>query len=139
MQQLVPSYINPGKAKLVFKNFPVIGQESLYAANAAECAADQGKFWLYASYLFQHQAGENAGGFTPDHLKQFAALLGLDTTTFNACVDSNKHAAAVQQDYTQGQQRGVQATPTFFINGTKYEGYMPYDQLTPLIDAAGGK
>ncbi len=139
MQQLVPTYINPGKVKYVFKNFPVIGQESVDAAAAAECAGDQNKFWLYGTYLFEHQTGENVGAFTPDHLKQFAGLLGLDTNAFNSCLDSGKYASAVQQDLAQGRGRGVQATPTFFVNGTEYEGALTIDQLTQIINSAGVK
>ncbi len=135
LQQLAPGYIETGKAKIVYNNFPIIGPESVAAAQAAECAADQNKFWAYGDYLFAHQGAENSGAFSVDNLKAFAAQLGLNTLTFNACFDSGKYAGLVQQQFQEGQQRGVQATPTFFINGQKYEGVLSYDQLAALIDA----
>ncbi len=136
LQQIAPQYISTGKAKFVYHNYAVIGQESTWAAEAALCAADQNKFWAYNITLFDHQGGENSGAFTKDNLKQFAAQLGLDTGTFNTCLDSDKYATEVQQELTQGQQRGVAATPTFFINGKMYEGVLQADQMSSLIDAA---
>jgi protein-disulfide isomerase len=136
LQQIAPGYISSGKAKFVYHNYAVIGQESVWAAQAAECAGDQNKFWLYAVTLFEHQGGENTGAFTQSNLKQLAGQLGLNTTTFNSCLDSGKYQASVQQQLAQGQQRGVRATPTFFINGKMYEGVLPADQLSSLIDAA---
>lgn len=68
LQQLAPKYIETGKARIIYRNFPVIGTESEWAAQAAECAADQGKFWEYANYLFTHQGAENSGTFSPDNL-----------------------------------------------------------------------
>ncbi len=136
LQQLVPTYIDTGKAKLIFRNMPIIGPESVVAAQAGECAADQNKFWAFADYLYAHQAGENSGALSNGNLKAIAARLGLDANTFNTCLDSGKYAAQVQQELAEGQQRGVQGTPTFFINGQRYEGVLTYDQLAALIDAA---
>jgi protein-disulfide isomerase len=135
LQQLAPGYIETGKAKIVYNNFPVIGPESVAAAQAAECAGDQNKFWAYSDYLFAHQGNENSGAFSTANLEAFAAQAGLDSQTFNACFDSGKYAGLVQQQFQAGQQRGVQVTPTFFINGQKYQGVLPYNQLAALIDA----
>ncbi len=136
MQQLAPKYIPTGKAKFVYHNYAVIGQESQWAAQAALCAADQNKFWVYGITLFDHQGGENSGALAISNLKDFAAQLGLNTTTFNACLDSGKYAAQVNQELTAGEQRGVRATPTFFINGKMYEGVLSADQMSSLIDSA---
>jgi protein-disulfide isomerase len=136
LQQLAPDYIFTGKAKLVYNNFAVIGQESQWAAAAAECAGDQNKFWAYAVYLFDHQGAENGGAFSQENLKQFAVQLKLDTSTFNTCFDGGKYTALVQQQLQEGQSRGVRATPTFFINGQMYEGVLPYNQLVSLIQTA---
>jgi len=136
LQQLAPTYIDTGKAKLIFRNMPIIGPESVAAAQAGECAADQNKFWTFADYLYTHQASENSGALSSGNLKAIAVRLGLDANTFNTCLDSGKYAGQVQQELAQGQQRGVQGTPTFFINGQRYEGALSYDQLASLIDAA---
>ena len=135
LQQLAPQYIDTGKAKLVYRNMAIIGPESEVAAQAALCASDQGKFWTYANYLFTHQRAENSGAFSLGNLEKFAAQLGLDSSTFNACLTSGKYATEVKQQTTEGQQRGVQATPTFFVNGQSFEGVLPYNQLVTLIEA----
>jgi protein-disulfide isomerase len=135
LQQLVPQYIDTGKAKLIYRNFIFIGTESEWAAQAAQCAGDQSKFWTFANYLFTHQAGENTGAFSRDNLKKIAVQIGLDASAFNTCFDSGRYTALVNQETSEGQQRGVQATPTFFINGQRYEGVLTFDQLASLIDA----
>ncbi len=122
IQQMVPQYFDTGKAKLVFHNYAFIGDESQWAAEAADCSADQNKFWDYANYVFTHQAGENKGAFSKDNLKGFAKALGLDTNAFNTCSDSGKYTAEVKQEKLQGDQLGIRATPSFFIKGQKYEG-----------------
>jgi protein-disulfide isomerase len=135
LQQFVPKYISAGQARLIYRNMPIIGPESEWAAEAAECAGDQGRFWMYGDYLFTHQGAENSGAFSRDNLKKFAAQLGLNTSAFNACLDSGKYVAQVQQQLSEGRQRGVNATPTFFINGQRFEGALSSNQLAALIDA----
>src|SRR5581483_11018234 len=122
IQALAPKYIDTGKVKVVYHNFAFIGNESVRAAEAAECANDQGKFWQYATYLFDHQTGENVGAFSDANLKRFAQDLQLDTTSFNSCFDSNKYASLIQEELKQGQALGIQATPSFFINGQFIQG-----------------
>jgi protein-disulfide isomerase len=134
LHRIAPQYIDTGKAKVIYRHFAFIGPESNWAAQAAECAGEQHRFWDYAQYLFTHQAGENVGAFALNNLKRFAAQVGLDTTAFNACLDSSQHAAAVQQDTGEGRKRGVQATPTFFIRGQRIEGLLSPDQLAALIE-----
>ncbi len=135
LRQIAPQYIDTGKAKVVYHNFAVIGDESIWAAEAADCAGDQNKFWDYSTYLLENQAGENQGAFTKDKLKQFAVKLNLNSGLFNTCLDSDKYKSAIQQELSQGQGLGVRATPTFFVNGQKFEGMIPADQLTKLIDS----
>jgi len=84
-------YVTDGRVKLVFRHMALIGQESIWAAEASECANDQGKFWEYHDKLFENQHGENQGDFSIDNLKRFAQELGLDTQSFNLCLDSREH------------------------------------------------
>jgi protein-disulfide isomerase len=135
LQQIAQKYIDTGKARLVYHAIAIIGTESNWAAQAAECAGEQNKFWAYGNYLFTHQGSENTGTFSMDNLKRFAVPVGLDQNTFNACLNSGKYSGTVQQQTGQAEQRGVQATPTFFINGQKYEGVLTAAQLSSLIDA----
>lgn len=135
IRQIAPAYIDTGKAKVVYHNFAFIGPESEWAAQAAECANDQGKFWEYANYLFDHQTAENVGAFSQANLKQFAADLKLDTAAFNACLDSGKHASLIQQEKTDARARNIRSTPSFYVNGRFIEGLLPTAQFTALIDS----
>ena len=76
-QTALANYIKDGKVKLVSRDFAFLGDESIKAAEAARCAADQGKFWEYHDYLFSHQNGENKGNFSSLNLKTFAKELKL--------------------------------------------------------------
>jgi protein-disulfide isomerase len=136
MEQLGPDYVDTGKVKLIFHNFAFIGQESDAAAQAAMCAGDQNKFWMFANYLYRNQGAENSGTFSSSNLKKLAVAAGLDSSRFNSCFDSGKYASAVQQQTAEGRQRQVKSTPTFFVNGQIHEGGVSYDQLVALVNAA---
>jgi len=129
-------YAGSGLVRFEYKNFAVIGPESIRAADAAACANKQGQFWPYHDTLFANQRGENQGAFRDDTLQAFAAALGLDEAAFNACLDSGRYRDEVQAETAAGQERGVRSTPTLFINGEKVEGAIPFDQLQPMIEAA---
>jgi protein-disulfide isomerase len=115
-------------------NFAFLGPESQWAAEAAECAGDQDKFWEYHDYLFSHQNGENQGAFSKDNLKGFAADMGLDTKAFNTCLDSGKYTQFVQDQANIAQQLGVSSTPTFALNGQPV-GSVSFDEFKQKIDA----
>jgi protein-disulfide isomerase len=131
--QLLSTYVAKGQVDLVFHHFAFLGQESNWAAEAAECASEQGKFFEYHDKLYASQAGENRGTFSKDNLKKLGADLGL-ATSFNACVDSGRYAQVVRDDTKVGEGRGVQATPTLFVNGRKIEGAATFEQLRTIID-----
>ncbi len=114
---IISQYVNTGKAKFVWKDYAFLGQESIWAASAARCANDQGKFWEYHDYLYQHQGAENSGVFSKANLKKFASALGLNSSQFNSCLDTDKYAAAVQKETQAGSSIGVSGTPATFING----------------------
>jgi len=126
------NYIKTGKVKLVYRDFPLssIHPYAQKAAEAAECADDQGKFWEMHDKIFENQ---RAIGITD--LKGYAKDLGLDTGKFNDCLDSGKFAAEVQKDTSDGRAAGVTGTPAFFINGKKIVGAQPYENFKAIIDA----
>jgi len=111
-----------------------LGEESAWAAEAAECAADQDKYWEYHDKLFASQGGENQGAFAKENLKQFAADIGLDTNQFNECMDTGKHTELIQSDTALAQQIGVQSTPSFLVNGTPLVGAVPVEEFQSLIE-----
>lgn len=139
MPQLKKDYIDTGKIAFYWRDYPFLGQESNYAAGAARCANDQGKFWDFHDYLYTHQGQENSGAFSKDNLKQFAAGLGLNTDQFNSCLDADKFSADYQKDLSDGQKAGVNGTPTVFVNGVAIVGAQPYDAFKTAIDQALSK
>jgi len=130
------TYIQTGKVRFGYVHFAFLGPESLWAAQAAECAADQNSFWAYHDLLFQRQAGENQGAFSKENLKAFAEELGLDTAAFNECLDSGKHAEVVATDASLARSLGISGTPTFWINGQMLVGALPFDALAGAINNA---
>lgn len=123
-----------GQVRLGYFHFPFLGDESKVAAEASECASDQGKFWEYHDYLFTHQKGENQGAFSTENLKVFAQEIGLDSAVFDQCLDSGKYKDDVSQQGEFARQLGVQSTPSFLVNGTPMVGAQPFETFQQLID-----
>ena len=132
--RLDTDYLATGKAKLIFKNLAFIGQESRWAAEAAACAGDQGKFWEYHNKLFEEQNGENKGAFKVENLKRFAQEIGLNAGDFNTCFDAGKYTGQIADEVSEAENRGVNATPTFFVGQTAVE--TSYDAISEAIEAA---
>jgi protein-disulfide isomerase len=120
--------------RIGYWHFAFLGQESEWAAEASECAAEQDAFWEYHDYLFENHGGENRGAFNKENLKQFAVDLTLDSNAFNECLDSGRYVQVVQTETSAGQQIGVQSTPTFLVNGQPVVGSQPYEVFKQLID-----
>ncbi len=133
--QIKKDYIDSGKVKFYYKNLAFLGKESVDSANAAFCAREQGKFWDYHDYLFTHQQGENQGAFSVDNLKKFAADMGLNTASFNDCLDKQKYNAEIQADLADATKNGFNSTPSFAIGNTPLVGAQPYAQFKTALDA----
>lgn len=128
VQQVLATYGD--RIRFVYRNYPLPNHPNARpAAEAGACAAEQGKFWQYHDKLFANQSRLDDAG-----LKQDAAELGLDTAKFNACVDSHKYSAQVDNDVRAGQDAGVDGTPAFFVNGRLISGAQPYDVFKKVID-----
>lgn len=130
-------YIKKGKARFVFKQFPMLGEESFFAAYASKCAQAEGKFWEYHDLLFTKQSsseGENTGTFSFANLTRAAQEIGLNKDAFGECVRSERYKAAVLQDIQDGKKAGVQGTPTVFINGRKMTGALPFAVYKKAIE-----
>jgi protein-disulfide isomerase/copper chaperone CopZ len=121
-----------GKVRLVYKHFPLAFHPNAQkAAEASECAAEEGKFWEYHDKLFENFQN----GYSLEKFKQWAKELGLNTKKFNDCLDSGKYAKKVQEDYQEGLQKGVNGTPSVFVNGELIVGAVPYEVLKQKIDS----
>lgn len=125
-------YVDSGKLKIVFKNFPLeqIHKNAKLAAEASECAFEQGKFWEYKDLLFKNQ--EKLGR---DDLINYAKNLNLNIKQFTQCLDSKKYETEVNSDLQEGIQAGVSGTPTFFIEGEKISGALPFEEFKKVIDS----
>jgi protein-disulfide isomerase/copper chaperone CopZ len=120
-----------GKVRLVYKHFPLpFHPNAQKAAEASECAAEQGKFWEYHDKLFENFSQ----GYSLEKFKQWAKELGLDANRFNNCLDSGKYAQKVQKDIQEGNQKGVNGTPATFVNGQLISGALPYEAFKQIID-----
>jgi protein-disulfide isomerase len=131
---VIKNYVTAGDVRYIHRDAAILGEESQWAAQAANCAAEQGHFWEYHELLFERQGDRNSGTYSRDSLKQYADELGLDTEAFNECVDSNKYAEEVVQETQEAQQRGVEGTPTFFVNEEVIPGNVPFEQMQEVID-----
>ncbi len=140
VSQIEKNYVETGKVRFGYWHFAFLGQESIDAAEASECASDQNAFWEYHNLLFKSQNGENKGAFAKDKLKEFAAGLKLDTQAFNDCLDSGKYTQIVQELTGTAQSIGVRSTPSFVVNGRAIIGAQPYDVFKQAIEQelAGG-
>lgn len=134
LQQLANDYGDD--VAWVYRHFPLtsIHPEAAPAANAAECAGEQGKFWEFTDILFANQKSLNDA-----YYKQVAKDLKLKTGQFNDCVDSGKYDDLVAQQSLDGQAAGATGTPATFINGTLVSGAVPYESMATMIDQILGK
>jgi protein-disulfide isomerase len=118
------------RIRFVYRNFPLQNHpDARPAAEAAQCANEQGQFWAYHDRLFAVQ-----GKLSDADLKKIAADLGLDSARFNACVDQHQYKSVVEADTQAGAEAGVSGTPAFFINGRLLSGAQPYDAFKRIID-----
>ncbi len=141
--QLRADYISTGKVKMVFRNFQFLGKESVAAGEAAECAADQNKFWDYRDALYTAKVkdassggSENDGFFSRAEFLRLAQQVSLDIPSFTTCVDSNKYADQIQKDKDAASSVGVNSTPTSYVNGQQILGAQPYAAFQTVIEAA---
>jgi protein-disulfide isomerase len=119
----------------VWRDYPIITAQSPKAAEAGQCAFDQGKFWQYHDLLYA-----KAPALAVSDLKGYAAQLGLNTTQFDQCLDLGQDKAKVDQSIREAQQYGFVGTPSFLINGQKLIGPASFEKFKSVIDPllAGG-
>ena len=126
-----------GRIRFVFHEQPILGRESVLAANAATCAGDQGKFWPYHDLLYAEQAPENSGALTADRLIQLGTRAGIGGTAFARCVRGGTYEPWLRQVTNQGSVRGVNATPSFYVDGRRVDSIATPQALREAV-ANGG-
>ncbi len=129
--QIKKEYIDTGKVKYYARHYPLpFHTNASKAGEAIACANDQGKFWEMKEAIFKDQ-----GNIGVDALKEKAKVLAMNATTFASCLDGGKMKAQVDADMKDGTTAGVSGTPTFFVNGKRIVGAVPFDQFKTLIEA----
>ncbi len=135
---LLAEYIDTGKVKLVFKDFPLNGPDSILAAEASYCAEDQGKYWAYHDELYTNWAGERTGWINYASLNKFAKSIDLEIEQFSSCLNDHKYRQKVLELEKFGRAVGIDATPSFLIFNDekiiKIRGNQPIDAFRQAID-----
>ncbi len=131
LPQIKKDYVEKGKVKMVFRDFPLsFHPEAEPAAIAANCAGEQGKYYEMHDKLF-----ENQGSLSAANYKKWAQEIGLDVKKWESCLKDPKQRAEIVKDLNDGTVAGVQGTPAFFINGKLLSGAQPYSAFAQVIEA----
>lgn len=137
---IVRNYVDTGKVKMIFKDFTIIGHDSVNAAHASHCANEEGKFWEYHDALYNHWTGENNGWASSDNLVEFAKQIGLDEVAFKECMLEGRYNSIVEQSSSDARTLGITGTPAFFVIGsdntvTKISGAQPYEVFEKIFES----
>ncbi len=134
LPKIKKEYIDTGKVKLIFKDFPLsFHQFAQKAAEATHCVREQKGdegYWAMHDKIFENQLS-----LSIENLKVWAGQVGADSVKFNDCLGSGKMAGIVQKAFNEGRQDGVQGTPAFFVNGKLLSGAQPFEVFKSNIDA----
>lgn len=131
---ITEKYIKTGKVRMAYVHYPILGEDSMTAAQGAECAAEQqqNKFWEFHNTLYANQGI----GFTPTNLTKLAGDSGLDTKTFEQCLANFKGQPSIDEDIRLAQVMGVRGTPAFLVNGVPLAGAYPYEDFQRVIEGS---
>ncbi len=132
---LVDNYISSGKVKLEFRHFPLQQHEpgASLAAQASECAADQGRFWVYHDRVFQ-ATSSGANAFLMERLIDYAGELDLDRDTFTSCLTNQEHMLTISESLQAARTAGHNSTPTVLVDGVRVDNPLDYGTVSAAID-----
>lgn len=120
------------QVRFVWKDFPVVTLDSPDAAEAGQCAYEQGKFWEFHDLIYE---SDNPGAIGKNDLQAVAAKIGLDTDKFNACVDSHRYQEKVNQQQHEAFEAGFMGVPAFLVNGKPMVGVQRFEAFEQEIDS----
>ncbi len=136
---IIEQYVDTGKVNYTYQIVAFLGQDSVYAAEGAYCAADQNLFWEYHDVIFapSNFSGGNTGGYSKDRLISMAGQInGINIDAFSQCLQNDDKLQTIQDVHDLGDSVGVTATPGFVINGTVAIGEKSFTQLQQIIESA---
>ncbi|MGQ9547089.1 MAG: Rcas_1661 family thioredoxin-like (seleno)lipoprotein [Roseiflexus sp.] len=132
--KIIETYVASGRARIVYRHLLQLGEESLRAAEAAECAGDQGKFWEMRNAIYRNQVALYTTGDFDAALAYLAQTIELDSNEYLACMQSRSHRARIEADFRAAQADGVRSRPVFDINGQRLVGARPFEEFQRIID-----
>ena len=138
-EDLLNKYVKTGKVKMIFKDFNIIGPDSVTASHGAHCADDQGLFWEYHNILYKNWNGENNGWASYENLYKFAQEVGLDMDGWSDCMTNSDHSQIILDSNQDAKDLQLTGTPSFFVIGsdgkvTKLFGAQPLVQFENIFE-----
>lgn len=137
LPELKKRYIDTGQVYYVYKDFPIVElhPQATLAAQAAECAGEQDKYWDMHNALFANaEAWDTTQEAARAGFRSYAEAIGMDVAAFERCISEGTYADEVQRDYEEARSLGLQGTPAFIINGKLLSGARPIEQFVQVLD-----
>ena len=138
-KDILKNYVDTGKVKIIFKDYNIIGEDSVIASQGAHCANDQGLFWEYHDILYSNWTGENNGWASPENLAIFAQQIGLNMNKWSECMKKGSHSQIILKSNDDARALELTGTPAFFIINsegkvTKLFGAQPFEVFKKIFD-----
>ena len=137
--RILENYVETGKVKMIFKDYNIIGPDSVNASHGAHCADDQGLFWEYHDILYSNWTGENNGWASSENLKKFAKEIGLEMDSWEKCMENATHSQTILLSNQDARSLELTGTPAFFVIGpdgktTRIFGAQPYEVFENIFE-----
>ncbi len=137
--RILKNYVETGKVKMIFKDYNIIGPDSIAASHGAHCANDQGLFWEYHDILYSNWTGENNGWASSENLVKFALEIGLDVDKWSECIENGTHSQTILSSNRDARTLGLTGTPAFFVIGpdgktTSIFGAQPFEVFENIFE-----
>jgi protein-disulfide isomerase len=139
--KIFQNYIKTGKVNVIFKDYTIIGQDSVRAAHAAHCASEQGKFWDYHNTLYENWEGENNGWAGEENILRFAEQIELNMDEFIECSQNKRYEQKISESNNDAQELGITGTPAFYVitadrqQVQKISGAQPYEVFEQIFNS----
>ena len=138
-KDIVKNYVDTGKVKIIFKDYNIIGEDSVKASQGAHCANDQGLFWEYHDILYSNWTGENNGWASSENLAIFAQQIGLNMNKWSECMNKGSYSQTILKSNDDARTLELTGTPAFFIINSegkvsKLFGAQPFEVFKKIFD-----
>ena len=136
---ILKNYVDTGRVKMIFKDYNIIGPDSVNASHGAHCANDQGLFWEYHDILYSNWTGENNGWASSENLVKFAQEINLDMDEWSECITNRSHSQTILASNEDAKTLGITGTPAFFVIGpddkfTRISGAQPFEVFAKIFE-----